>query len=88
MIKSILSIYESIGIGGLLATATSRLFARKAGCFPQCVKFVSNGVGLEIGGPSSIFQKRRILPIYPIIGSLDNYNFADGTIWKRPFLQA
>lgn len=82
MIKVILSIYKSLGISGLLAAVGSRLLAKKARCFPLCIKLVSNGVGLEIGGPSSIFQKRRILPIYPIINSLDNCNFADCTIWE------
>lgn len=82
MIKSIVSIYKSIGVSGLLATVGSRLVAKKARCFPLCTKLLSTGVGLEIGGPSSIFQKRRILPIYPIINSLDNCNFADCTTWE------
>ena len=82
MIKSIISIYKSIGVSGLLTMVGSRLVAKKARCFPLCMKLVSNGVGLEIGGPSSLFNKRRILPIYPIINSLDNCNFADCTIWE------
>jgi SAM-dependent methyltransferase len=35
--------------------------------------------GIEIGGPSSLFKKR--MPIYPIIGSLDNVNFCGKTSW-------
>ena len=38
--------------------------------------------GLEIGGPSNIFQQKMILPLYPIIGSLDGCNFAARTIWE------
>jgi len=38
--------------------------------------------GLEIGGPTKLFQKSGILPIYPIIRSLDGCNFAERTIWE------
>jgi SAM-dependent methyltransferase len=82
MIKSILSVYKSIGVSGLLAAFGSRLIAQKARCFPLCAKLLSSGVGLEIGGPSSLFKKRRMLPIYSIINNLDNCNFADCTIWE------
>ena len=82
MINKILSIYKALGIIGLLAAIVFRLIAKKARCFPLCRKLVSNGIGLEIGGPSSIFQKKRILPVYPIINSLDNCNFTDCTIWE------
>jgi SAM-dependent methyltransferase len=37
--------------------------------------------GLEIGGPSSIFRSRRLLPIYPLAFSVDQVNFSDSTIW-------
>jgi hypothetical protein len=38
--------------------------------------------GIEIGGPSSIFQLNNILPIYPYINSLDGCNFSNDTIWE------
>lgn len=82
MIKKVLSIYKSAGIFGLLAYIGSRLIARKARSFPLCEKLLTNRVGLEIGGPSSIFRKGHILPIYPMVNSLDNCNFADRTIWE------
>ena len=56
MIKKILSTYKTLGIFGLLAAIGSRLVARKAKSFPLCKKLLSNMVGLEIGGPSSIFR--------------------------------
>lgn len=82
MIRKTLSIHKSLGIVGLLATVGSRLVARKARSFPLCKTLLSNRVGLEIGGPSSIFRKGRLLPIYPIVNRLDNCNFADRTIWE------
>jgi SAM-dependent methyltransferase len=38
--------------------------------------------GLEIGGPSAMFSKRGLLPIYPFLKSLDNCNFATKTVWE------
>ena len=71
-----------MGIFGLLAYIGSRLIARKARSFPLCKKLLTNRVGLEIGGQSGRFRKGHILPIYPMVNSLDNCNFADRTIWE------
>jgi SAM-dependent methyltransferase len=38
--------------------------------------------GIEIGGPSSIFQENGILPIYSVLGSLDGCNYSSETIWE------
>lgn len=38
--------------------------------------------GIEIGGPSRIFSRRSIFPVYPIAGNLDNCNFSSDTIWE------
>jgi len=36
----------------------------------------------EIGGPSQIFGSDGVLPVYPLVASLDNANFAAQTIWE------
>lgn len=36
--------------------------------------------GLEVGGPSTIFE--TILPIYQVVESLDGVNFASNTVWE------
>jgi SAM-dependent methyltransferase len=38
--------------------------------------------GLEIGGPSRVFQDDNILPIYRWTGALDNCVFAPSTLWE------
>jgi len=53
----------------------------RARCFPQ-VSASLRGRGLEIGGPSPVFQPRGILPVYPLVESLDNCNFASETVWE------
>lgn len=44
--------------------------------------FVEGKAGLEIGGPSAVFQGgEKLLPIYPRVGSLDNCDFSRDTTW-------
>lgn len=37
--------------------------------------------GLEIGGPSQVFSRRSLLPIYQIAGGIDNVNYDTETVW-------
>jgi len=39
--------------------------------------------GLEIGGPSAVFGRRGLIPLYDCVASLDNCNFASHTIWAQ-----
>ncbi len=43
---------------------------------------IEGKVGLEIGGPSVIFQDARELPIYRNVAQLDNCVFSPETIWE------
>jgi predicted SAM-dependent methyltransferase len=43
---------------------------------------VTNKLGLEIGGPSSIFSDTGELPIYRYVAGLDNCVFSTETIWE------
>lgn len=45
--------------------------------------YVSGKRGLEIGGPSGIFKKGNVLPIYEEIGNLDNCDFSESTVWAK-----
>ncbi len=41
---------------------------------------VKDKLGLEIGGPSSLFKLQ--LPIYPLVKNLDGLNFSSSTLWE------
>jgi SAM-dependent methyltransferase len=43
--------------------------------------FFFNKKGLEIGGPSGIFNNDAYIPIYKMIDNLDGVNFSNDTIW-------
>lgn len=38
--------------------------------------------GIEIGGPSPIFLPDEMMPIYPVVSSLDGCNFSRDTVWS------
>ena len=82
IIKSIIYKIKSRGIGDVLASIQRRIFPKKAMCFQLSEEFVANKIGLEVGGPSSVFEKSGILPIYPIVKQLDNCNFSGTTTWE------
>jgi hypothetical protein len=51
-------------------------------CFRSVLLFVKDKIGIEIGGPSEVFQKGRgPLPIYDHIASLDNCDISRTTVW-------
>ncbi len=51
------------------------------------IKALNNKCGLEIGGPSSLFQRNNILPIYPHFKVLDGCNFSEKTIWEDRLIE-
>jgi SAM-dependent methyltransferase len=94
MIKKILNIYRNYGIKKVAYTLVSRSFISLIGAlyklqnklpkstFNTWAKLLNGKNGIEIGGPSAIFLKNGIFPIYQIIGNLDNSNFSSETIWE------
>jgi SAM-dependent methyltransferase len=53
-------------------------------CFDTILPYVEGKTGLEIGGPSAVFQgKTGILPLYPRIGLLDNCDISQSTVWAE-----
>lgn len=50
--------------------------------FSHCKSVFERGIGLEIGGPSSIFDSRGSIPVYPVAAHIDNCNFGGSTVWE------
>jgi SAM-dependent methyltransferase len=70
------------GLPYLAGVVRSRLFPIRSTLVGAVRTAVENRVGLEIGGPSSVFQKKLGYPIYPLIERLDNVNYAARTAWE------
>jgi len=51
--------------------------------FEKYLPHISGKSGLEIGGPSAVFRRGNVLPIYAEIGRLDNCDFSKSTVWAK-----
>lgn len=74
-------VFKAQGIGGVVKAGLRRLSTPTAKCFSTCRDVVTQGRGLEIGGPSLIFQSGGLLPVYSLAERIDNCNFAAKTIF-------
>lgn len=79
--------YRSVGLRGSVAMAARRLQHRRPSYLELSADLVAGKRGLEIGGPSPIFSENGLVPLYPIIDTLDNCNFAADTIWEGAILE-
>ncbi|MEI7472271.1 MAG: methyltransferase domain-containing protein [Chitinophagaceae bacterium] len=64
-----------------------KLFGIRIPYFQHWKELVNNKVGLEIGGPSSLFTQNNFLPVYPYLKSLDGVNFSSHTVWEGQIKQ-
>jgi SAM-dependent methyltransferase len=85
--KAIVSRLKQIGVAGLFGSVVRRAVARPIVSFGSCRDFFAGAIGLEIGGPSALFGRRGLFPVYALADRIDNCNFSAQTIWERP-LQA
>jgi SAM-dependent methyltransferase len=58
-----------------------RLRPRRARLWPALEPSVRDAQAFEIGGPSEIFGRDGLLPLYPVVRRIDNGNFSSETIW-------
>jgi SAM-dependent methyltransferase len=82
IVKRFVNVFKAGGVAGVLSAAARRIRTPHARSFPQCREMVSDGIGIEIGGPSPIFAWGGLIPLYPVARRIDNVNFASSTIWE------
>lgn len=76
-------VYHAQGIRGVLLAILRRITSPQARSFHVAQELVADAIGFEIGGPSRVFDRRGLLPVYPIARRIDNCNFAAVTLWER-----
>lgn len=87
MIHKIYFILKTRGVHGLLYAIKSRFVKPRANCFRMYADLFSGRFGIEIGGPSSVFARDGIFPVYPIVGGVDSCNFGSHTIWEGKVIE-
>lgn len=82
MLRRIIRNLKIAGVAGLSDAVLRRVIARPIASFSGCRPFIVGKSGLEIGGPSAVFARRGLLPIYSLAGHIDNCNFSAETLWE------
>lgn len=82
MIKKIFAKLEAEGIKGFVNAVFHRVMPRCLACYSDCKPFLKGRTGLEIGGPSNIFGRTGLIPVYTVAARIDNCNFGHQTIWE------
>lgn len=67
----------------MFGAARRRVFAARPESWKIARDEAAGKRGLEIGGPSSLFARGGILPLYPLVASLDNCDFSAATTVGR-----
>lgn len=70
------------GVRATLGKVWRRLVPPRLGGFETLRPLVAGRRGLEVGGPSPLFRRRGLIPIYPLVGALDGCNFSTETMWE------
>ena len=81
-IKQLLKAIITPEIYAGLTSKINRATTPKVKANRLCIKELKNRKGFEIGGPSPIFGRDGLLPIYKVVGSVDNCNFSASTTWE------
>ncbi|MCX6060739.1 MAG: methyltransferase domain-containing protein [Campylobacterales bacterium] len=81
--KKIYTVYKDQGVKNLMFVIFKRIYQKKARSFPLIKGIITNKYGIEIGGPSPVFNDNSFLPIYSYINHLDNCNFSSNTLWNK-----
>jgi len=90
MISKVIYILRKQGIMGVTRAISMRLrklLARRARSFSVYKSAFIGKIGIEIGGPSQVFSRRGIFPVYPLAEHLDNCNFSKSTVWEDDIKQ-
>ena len=82
LIKRLVSVFRAGGASAVLSAIVRRVRMPHARSFSLARQLIRGKTGLEIGGPSPIFSRGGLLPIYPHAARIDNCNFARRTIWE------
>ncbi len=75
------SVAQHGGVIKLARKVWRRFFPPRLREFRRHTHRFANRIGLEIGGPSQIFSKRGLTPVYPIARRVDNSNYSAVTVW-------
>jgi SAM-dependent methyltransferase len=82
MLSKAIRTYKKDGLAGLIKGAYRQLCPRRINGFGGIRSQVKSRNGLEIAGPSDVFGKGGIAPVYSIAGRIDNCHFSEDDYYR------
>ncbi|MFO1450154.1 MAG: methyltransferase domain-containing protein [Opitutaceae bacterium] len=71
------------GLPWLTSAVINRLVPARAAVRQPVLQVATGAVGLEVGGPSPVFSRGALLPVYEYAEAIDNVNFTSNTAWEK-----
>lgn len=87
MIKSIEIFLKSFPLSVIVWKIKCKIFKIKIPYLLNWQQSFFGKNGIEIGGPSALFNASGYLPLYPIINDLDGVNFSKTTEWEGDIIE-
>lgn len=81
-LKVALEIFEKHGAVFLFKRVISKITGERIPNFSQIKTLFDGKLGLEVGGPSGVFQDEGFIPIYKLVEEIDGCNFSTTTLWE------
>ena len=82
MLKSTRIFLQSFPLHVIAWKAICKVFIIKIPRHDKWQKYFKNKYGIEIGGPSGMFNVNSYLPLYAIAKEIDGVNFSNLTVWE------
>ncbi len=80
--RSIIRSLQLRGFRGTAQTIIGKIIPPRIKNLATYKQSLAGNTGLEIGGPSAMFDDHGILPVYSCLERLDNCNFSKSTVWE------
>lgn len=82
MIGKGVAVLRERGVSGVVDAIKHRIVKPRLASYPVVKKLIAGKRGLEVGGPTELFKRGGLLPVYAIAAGVDNGNFTQQTIWE------
>ncbi len=82
MISKIRNLLAQGGASAVAGAVLRRVLRSRAPAFDATSEHFVGLRGVEIGGPSALFARGGLFPVYPLLAGLDNVNFSSSTVWE------
>jgi len=82
MVRRLVRKLRSPALHPALRRTVGKIIRARLDCYDELRGLFERKTGLELGGPSPMFRRRKLFPIYPLAARIDNCNFSHETVWQ------